>query len=129
LISFKTLDTIKLVTFLFQRRLLMSTQQTLRFDVTAKVQNGNTVYEAVARIPGFRPTAVEKIENGCTQFSTRSAITVGCNNRAVSLGMTPVIKYAVPASTPAKASTTTTTTPVQRSKAKARKSRPAATRS
>ena len=103
----------------------MSTQQTLRFDVTAKVQNGNTVYEAVARIPGFRPTAVEKIENGCTQFSTRSAITAGCNNRAVSLGMTPVIKYAVPASTPAKASTTT---PVQLSKAKARKSRPAATR-
>ncbi len=71
----------------------MAKSQSLRFDVTAKVQNGSTIYEAVARIPGFRPVSVEKIEDGCTRFSTKSAITAVCNNRAVSLGMTPVIRF------------------------------------
>jgi hypothetical protein len=104
----------------------MSTPQTLRFDVTARVQNGTTVYEAVARIPGFRPAAVQKIEDGCTQFRTRSAITAVCNNRAVSLGMTPAIKYV---STPVVASKTASVKTTTRPSAKARKTKVASTRS
>jgi len=71
----------------------MANTQQLRFDVTARTASGNTVYEAVARIPGFRPASVQKIENGATVFNTRSAITAACKNRASSLGMTAVIRY------------------------------------
>lgn len=102
----------------------MSTPQTLRFDVTTRVQNGKTVYEAVARIPGFRPATVQKIEDTGTQFRTRSAITAVCNNRAASLGMTPVIRYAaVPAVKTAVSASS------QRPTVKNRKARAAATRS
>lgn len=83
----------------------MATTQQLRFDVTSRTQSGNTVYEAVARIPGFKPASVQKIENGCTLFSTRSSVTAACKNRASSLGMTPVIRYAATT-----ASTTSTST-------------------
>lgn len=96
----------------------MAKPQSLRFDVTAKVLSGTTVYEAVARIPGFRPVSVEKIEDGCTRFSTRSAITAVCNNRAVSLGMTPVIRYTNEAATTAVA-------PKARLTARTRSSKPA----
>lgn len=73
----------------------MSRSRSLRFNVTSKTQSGNTVYEAVALIPGFAPAAVEKIEGG-TQFSTRSAVTLTCTNRATALGMTPVIRFNTP---------------------------------
>lgn len=89
-----TCNKMKWLLFSLQEILVMAKSQSLRFDVTARVQNGSTVYEAVASIPGFRPVSVEKIEDGCTRFSTKSAITAVCNNRAVSLGMTPVIRYA-----------------------------------
>jgi hypothetical protein len=72
----------------------MAKSNPLRFDVTTKTVNGNTFYEAVANIPGFSNANVTKIEDGTNRFSTRSAITSACNNRASSLGMTAVIRYA-----------------------------------
>jgi hypothetical protein len=85
----------------------MAKTSPLRFDVTSRTQNGSTVYEAVASIPGFRPVAVEKIEDGTTKFNTRSAITYVCKNRAAALGMTALIRYS--ATTPAVTAATTTT--------------------
>lgn len=85
----------------------MSRSRSLRFDVTTRTLSGNTVYEAVALIPGFAPVAVEKIEGG-TQFSTRSAVTLTCQNRATALGMTPVIRYRTPVVAPAKVTTSAT---------------------
>lgn len=94
----------------------MATAPQLRFDVTSRTQNGNTVYEAVARIPGFKPASVQKIENGCTVFSTRSSVTAACKNRASSLGMTPLIRYTAPTA----AASVTVTTRKNRKPARAR---------
>jgi len=71
----------------------MAKVQPLRFDIITKTQNGTTIYEATANIPGFRPSYVEKIENGCTQFSTRSSIIAACRNRAATLGLAPVVQF------------------------------------
>jgi hypothetical protein len=87
----------------------MSRSQSIRFEITPRTLNGSTVYEAVALIPGFGPAAVEKIEGG-TQFSTRSAVTYTCNNRATSLGMTSVISYTDAPTATATTETTRTNT-------------------
>ncbi len=94
----------------------MSRSRSLRFNVTSKTQSGNTVYEAIALIPGFAPATVEKIEGG-TQFSTRSAVTLTCTNRANTLGMTPVIRFGAPVPT----STAVTTSPVRKKVANRKK--------
>lgn len=94
----------------------------LRFNVTAKTANGATYYEAVANIPGFSNTNVTKIEDGTSRFNTRSSITVACNNRALSLGMTPVIRYSDSTSTtPTTAVSVTGTQTKNRRKARASK--------
>ena len=80
----------------------------LRFEITSRSINNTMVYEAVAIIPGFGPAPVEKIEGG-NQFSTKSAVTYACNNRAASLGLTPVISY-----TEGTTETTTTKTTASR---------------
>jgi hypothetical protein len=76
----------------------MGRSKPIRFEITSRNVNNSTVYEAVATIPGFGPAPVEKIEGGTT-FSTRSAVTYACNNRAASLGLTPVINYTESAAT------------------------------
>ncbi len=86
----------------------MSRSQPIRFEITSRSLNNAVVYEAVAVIPGFGPAPVEKIEGG-TQFSTRSAVTFACNNRAASLGLTPVINYTESTTGTANTATTTTT--------------------
>jgi hypothetical protein len=82
----------RLVYFVLQE-LIMSRNQTIRFDITSRTLAGNLVYEATASIPGFAPVPVSKIENGSTQFTTRSSITSTCNNRATSLGLKPVLRF------------------------------------
>jgi hypothetical protein len=72
---------------------IMSRNQTIRFDITSRTQAGSLVYEATALIPGFSPVPVSKIENGSTQFTTRSSVTAACNNRAISLGLKPTIRF------------------------------------
>lgn len=104
----------------------MAKSNPLRFDVTAKTVNGNTYYEAVANIPGFSNASVTKIEDGTNRFSTRSAITSACNNRASSLGMTAVIRYAgekqaTSAAAPAPVATRAAKTPARRSRVVATK--------
>jgi hypothetical protein len=71
----------------------MSRNQTIRFDITSRTLAGSLVYEATALIPGFAPVPVSKIENGSTQFTTRSSVTTTCNNRAISLGLKPLLRF------------------------------------
>lgn len=101
----------------------MAKSNPLRFDVTAKTVNGNTYYEAVANIPGFSNATVTKIEDGTNRFSTRSAITAACNNRASSLGMTAVIRYAGDPKTAQTASVSASATTTKTGKTGSRRNR------
>ena len=64
----------------------------IRFKISTKVQNSNEIYEAVAEIPGFRPTKVTRTD-GSTIFTTKSSLTKACKDRAATFKRTPVFDF------------------------------------
>ena len=61
----------------------------IRYKIMTRLEGLNEVYEATAEIPGFRPTKVTRSDGG-TIFSTRSALTKACRDRATALKRLPV---------------------------------------
>lgn len=64
----------------------------IRFRVTTKLQANIEIYEAVAEIPGFKPTKVTR-QDGNTAFTTRSSLTKACRDRATSLKRVPIFDF------------------------------------
>lgn len=69
----------------------------IRYKIVTKLNGANEVYEATAEIPGFRATKVTR-SDGSTTFTTRSALTKACKDRAASLKRTPFFDFGVAAS-------------------------------
>ena len=61
----------------------------IRYKIATRLDGNNEVYEATAEIPGFRPTKVVRSDGG-TVFTTRSALTKACRDRAIALKRNPV---------------------------------------
>ena len=61
----------------------------IRYRIVTRLEGSNEVYEATAEIPGFRPTKVIRSDGG-TVFTTRSALTKACRDRATALKRNPV---------------------------------------
>ena len=64
----------------------------IRYKIVTKLEGSNEVYEATAEIPGFRATKVLR-NDGTTTFSTRSALTKACKDRAAALKRTPFFDF------------------------------------
>ena len=69
-----------------------ATPNAIRFKVSTKLQQNSEIYEAVAEIPGFRPTKVAR-NDGSTVFTTKSSLTKACRDRAAVLKRTPVFDF------------------------------------
>ncbi len=67
----------------------------IRYKIVTRIQGTNEVYEATAEIPGFRPTKVSRSDGG-TVFTTRSALTKACRDRASALKRNPVFDLGTP---------------------------------
>ncbi len=67
----------------------------IRYTVMTRLDGANEVYEATAEIPGFRPTKVLRSDGG-TVFTTRSAVTKACRDRAIALKRNPVFDLGTP---------------------------------
>ena len=61
----------------------------IRYKIVTRLDGNNEVYEATAEIPGFRATKVTR-SDGSTVFTTRSALTKACRDRANALKRLPV---------------------------------------
>lgn len=65
----------------------------IRFTVTTRTLNGNTVYQAIGNIgSGWGPAAVQRVDGKVT-FPNRRAIVKAIKRRAEALNMRPEIKY------------------------------------
>jgi len=69
-----------------------ATPNAIRFKVSTKLQQNSEIYEAVAEIPGFRPTKVAR-NDGSTVFTTKSSLTKACRDRAAVLKRTPIFDF------------------------------------
>ena len=67
----------------------VTSANSIRYKIMTRLEGSNEVYEATAEIPGFRPTKVTRSDGG-TIFSTRSALTKACRDRATALKRNPV---------------------------------------
>lgn len=61
----------------------------IRYKIVTKLSGVNEVYEATAEISGFKATKVTR-QDGTTAFTTRSALTKACKDRAASLKRIPI---------------------------------------
>lgn len=61
----------------------------IRYKIITKLDGANEVYEATAEISGFKATKVLRSDGG-TVFTTRSALTKACRDRANALKRLPV---------------------------------------
>lgn len=68
----------------------------IRYRIMTRLEGSNEVYEATAEIPGFKATKVLRNDGG-TIFTTRSALTKACKDRANSLKRLPVFDLGTPA--------------------------------
>jgi len=83
----------------------------IRYKIVTRLDGSNEVYEATAEIPGFKATKVLRSDGG-TVFTTRSALTKACKDRAIALKRLPVFDLGTPASkTAAKSKKVSTFTP------------------
>lgn len=69
----------------------------IRYKIVTRLDGSNEVYEATAEIPGFKATKVLRSDGG-TVFTTRSALTKACKDRAIALKRLPVFDLGTPAS-------------------------------
>jgi len=83
----------------------------IRYKIVTRLDGSNEVYEATAEIPGFKATKVIRSDGG-TVFTTRSALTKACKDRAIALKRLPVFDLGTPTSkTAAKSKKVSTFTP------------------
>jgi hypothetical protein len=68
----------------------------IRYRIMTRLEGTNEVYEATAEIPGFKPTKVLRSDGG-TVFTTRSALTKACRDRATALKRLSVFDLGTPA--------------------------------
>lgn len=74
----------------------VASANSIRYKIVTRLEGSNEVYEATASIPGFRPTKVIRSDGG-TVFTTRSALTKACKDRAIALKRLPVFDLGAPA--------------------------------
>lgn len=67
----------------------------IRYRIMTRLEGANEVYEATAEIPGFKPTKVLRSDGG-TIFTTRSALTKACRDRAAALKRLSVFDLGTP---------------------------------
>jgi hypothetical protein len=67
----------------------------IRYRIMTRLEGSNEVYEATAEIPGFKATKVLR-NDGSTIFTTRSALTKACRDRANALKRLPVFDLGTP---------------------------------
>jgi hypothetical protein len=72
----------------------------IRYKIITRIDGSNEVYEATAEIPGFKATKVLRSDGG-TVFTTRSALTKACRDRANALKRLPIFDLGAPAATKA----------------------------
>jgi hypothetical protein len=72
----------------------------IRYKIITRIDGSNEVYEATAEIPGFKATKVLRSDGG-TVFTTRSALTKACRDRANALKRLPIFDLGTPAATKA----------------------------
>ena len=68
----------------------------IRYKIVTRIDGANEVYEATAEIPGFKATKVLRSDGG-TVFTTRSALTKACRDRANALKRLPIFDLGTPA--------------------------------
>lgn len=68
----------------------------IRYKIITRIDGSNEVYEATAEIPGFKATKVLRSDGG-TVFTTRSALTKACRDRANALKRLPIFDLGTPA--------------------------------
>ena len=68
----------------------------IRYKIMTRLDGTNEVYEATAEIPGFKATKVLRSDGG-TVFTTRSALTKACRDRANALKRLPFFDLGTPA--------------------------------
>jgi hypothetical protein len=72
-----------------------SSANSIRYRIVTRLEGANEVYEATAEIPGFKATKVLR-NDGSTVFTTRSALTKACRDRATALKRLPVFDLGTP---------------------------------
>lgn len=73
----------------------VATVNSIRYRIMTRLEGSNEVYEATAEIPGFKATKVIRSDGG-TIFTTRSALTKACKDRANALKRLPVFDLGTP---------------------------------
>lgn len=58
----------------------------LQVRVTSRTKDGQETFQGTATIPGLKPTKIVKKKDGCSEFSTVSAVRTSARSIAKTLG-------------------------------------------